>query len=41
MKAELNQADGIHPNSRGQEILAERTAKFLLPLLKASARPTQ
>lgn len=40
MKAELNQADGIHPNSRGQEILAERTAKFLLPLLKKSARPT-
>ena len=41
MHAELNQADGIHPNSRGQEILAERTAKFLLPLLKKSARPTQ
>lgn len=40
MKAELNQPDGIHPNSRGQEILAERTAKFLLPLLKRSARPT-
>ncbi len=41
MKAELNQADGIHPNSCGQEILAERTAKLLLPLLKTSARPTQ
>lgn len=40
LKAELNQADGIHPNSRGQEILAERTAKFLLPLLQPSPRPT-
>ncbi len=31
--SELNQADGIHPNVRGAEIVAEHVYDFLLPLL--------
>jgi len=30
---ELNQADGIHPNARGHEILAENVLPWLRPLL--------
>jgi acyl-CoA thioesterase-1 len=32
----LNQADGIHPNAAGQEIIAERLWPHLRPLLKKS-----
>ncbi len=31
--SELNQADGIHPNVRGSEIVAEHVYNFLLPLM--------
>jgi len=31
--AELNQADGIHPNVEGSKIVAENVYQFLLPLL--------
>lgn len=31
---ELNQADGIHPSARGQEILAENVLPWLRPLLE-------
>lgn len=30
----LNQADGIHPNARGQQIVAERLWPYLAPLLR-------
>jgi acyl-CoA thioesterase I len=33
-KAELNQADGIHPNAEGEKIMMENVYKALLPLLK-------
>ncbi|MFQ5985366.1 MAG: arylesterase [Alphaproteobacteria bacterium] len=35
-RAELNQADGMHPNARGVEAIVERILPFLLPLLRAS-----
>jgi acyl-CoA thioesterase-1 len=31
---QLNQADGIHPNARGQAIIAERLWPYLKPLLR-------
>jgi acyl-CoA thioesterase-1 len=31
---ELNQADGIHPNEKGQEIIAGKVYRFLKPLLE-------
>ncbi len=34
-QAALNQADGIHPNARGQAILADNVLKGLSPLLEA------
>ena len=34
----LNQADGIHPNARGQRIVAETVAKVLEPLLRDRVR---
>jgi acyl-CoA thioesterase-1 len=34
---ELNQGDGIHPNSRGQQIVAENVWKVLAPLLQKLA----
>jgi acyl-CoA thioesterase-1 len=34
---ELNQADGIHPNVRGQEILAENVLPWLRPLITPPA----
>ncbi len=33
---DLNQADGIHPNARGAEIVARNVLEALLPLLAAS-----
>ena len=33
-RPKLNQADGIHPTPEGQRKIAERVARFLLPLLK-------
>jgi acyl-CoA thioesterase I len=30
----LNQADGIHPNARGQQVMAERLWPYLTPLLR-------
>jgi len=30
----LNQADGIHPNARGQQVVAERLWPYLTPLLR-------
>ena len=36
MKRELNQADGIHPNSEGTKIMMENIYKELKPLLKNS-----
>lgn len=39
--AELNLPDGIHPNARGQEIVAENVWQVLQPLLKKSAQATQ
>jgi acyl-CoA thioesterase I len=33
-KAELNQADGIHPNAEGEKIMTENVYKALVPLLK-------
>ncbi len=30
----LNQADGIHPNARGQQVVAERLWPYLAPLLR-------
>jgi acyl-CoA thioesterase-1 len=33
-EAALNQADGIHPNARGQAVIAERVWPYLKPLLK-------
>jgi acyl-CoA thioesterase-1 len=32
--ARLNQADGIHPNARGQAVIAERLWPYLKPLLR-------
>ena len=34
MKAELNQADGIHPTAEGQKKIAARVGAFLVPLLR-------
>lgn len=34
-KPELNQPDGVHPNARGQEILAKSMIQALQPLLSA------
>jgi acyl-CoA thioesterase-1 len=36
---ELNQADGIHPNEKGQEILAGKVYRFLKPLLQKAPAP--
>ena len=33
-EAGLNQADGIHPNAKGQAVIAERVWPYLKPLLK-------
>ena len=30
----LNQADGIHPNEKGHQIIAEKMFQYLLPILK-------
>ncbi|HET7274905.1 MAG TPA: arylesterase [Longimicrobiaceae bacterium] len=37
---ELNQADGIHPNAAGQEIVAENVWAVLKPVLERSAAAT-
>jgi len=34
LKPELNLADGLHPNEKGQEIIAEKVYEFLKPILK-------
>ena len=34
--AKLNQADGIHPNAAGQEIIAQNVLRAILPLLEGS-----
>lgn len=33
-QASLNQSDGIHPNEKGHQIIAEKVFQYLLPLLK-------
>ena len=33
-KAELNQADGVHPNEKGEEIVADNVWKALQPLVR-------
>ena len=33
----LNQADGIHPTSEGQRLIADRMLKIITPLLDESA----
>ena len=38
-RRELNQADGIHPTARGQEIAADNVWRALGPLLR-QRRPT-
>lgn len=38
MKPGLNQADGVHPNEKGQEKIAHKLYKFLLPILKKAGR---
>lgn len=35
-EAEMNQADGIHPNERGHARIAENLSKFLKPLIPAT-----
>ena len=35
MHPELNQADGIHPNEKGAEIVAHHVYEFLKPILKS------
>jgi acyl-CoA thioesterase-1 len=37
-RAALNQADGIHPNVRGQEIVAENVLPYLKRVLRAARR---
>jgi acyl-CoA thioesterase-1 len=37
-EAGMNQADGIHPNERGHERIAENLFRFLRPLLEQSAK---
>lgn len=34
----LNQADGIHPNAEGVDIIVERITPYILPLLKEDAK---
>jgi len=34
----LNQADGIHPNAQGVDIIVERMTPYILPLLKEDAK---
>lgn len=34
LKKELNQADGIHPNDKGEKIMTENVYKALLPMLE-------
>jgi len=36
LKKDLNQADGIHPNSEGTKIMMENVYKELKPMLKSS-----
>jgi len=36
----LNQADGIHPTARGQELVAETVWKAILPLLDRGRQPS-
>lgn len=38
-RAELNLADGIHPNAKGQEIIAKNVYKFLKPYLRSENEP--
>ena len=37
-ESNLNQADGIHPNRAGQEIVADNVWKLLLPLINSFQR---
>jgi acyl-CoA thioesterase-1 len=37
--AALNQADGVHPTTEGQRIIAETLWKYLLPVLQARPAP--
>ena len=37
MVKELNQADGIHPNVAGQQIVAQNVIKFLEPIVKGES----
>jgi acyl-CoA thioesterase-1 len=37
MQPELNQPDGMHPNARGVEILAERIAPYIKRLVEGGA----
>lgn len=40
-KPELNLADGIHPNARGHQVLAENVWKVLYPVLKKKFAPRE
>jgi acyl-CoA thioesterase-1 len=38
-RAELNQADGIHPNAEGARVIAENLWDYLEPLIESERNP--